>query len=164
MLVRSMPTIDFYEPLQLSSISSAEQVSFLFFRAGEPCDYLCSNLKSQCTQRYSLQRLLTCSSDRGLHLEWFKMPTSCGCQVEMSLFLAQSTTRTPTLIVVDQMFILYCCVKNKTQTSFQTGSKDHCNCMIRRKTTSITDPEMVGLKVSKTYRIKTKLSKTKSEY
>ncbi|OQV24589.1 hypothetical protein BV898_01649 [Hypsibius exemplaris] len=59
---------------------------------GEPCAYLCSSLKSQCTQRYSLQRLLTCTAERGLHLDWYRIPASCGCQVQFAGHTAQHTT------------------------------------------------------------------------
>ncbi|XP_055332745.1 uncharacterized protein LOC129584560 [Paramacrobiotus metropolitanus] len=60
-------------------------------RPDEPCEHLCSNLKSYCQQRFYIQQLLTCTPARGLHLEWFEIPASCGCQVELGMATSATT-------------------------------------------------------------------------
>lgn len=40
------------------------------------------NYKSRCSQVYNYHRLLSWDSNRGLHVDIFKVPTCCSCQVD----------------------------------------------------------------------------------
>ncbi|XP_075161563.1 neurotrophin 1 isoform X2 [Haematobia irritans] len=47
----------------------------------ESCSYLSSNYKSYCSQVYNYHRLLSWDKTRGLHVDIFKVPTCCSCQI-----------------------------------------------------------------------------------
>ncbi|XP_073844059.1 neurotrophin 1 [Musca autumnalis] len=47
----------------------------------ETCSYLSSNYKSYCSQVYNYHRLLSWDKMRGLHVDIFKVPTCCSCQI-----------------------------------------------------------------------------------
>lgn len=55
----------------------------LYFSAPEDaCSYLSENYRSRCTQVYNYHRLLSWDSTRGLHVDIFKVPTCCSCQID----------------------------------------------------------------------------------
>ncbi|XP_061390430.1 mucin-2-like [Musca vetustissima] len=47
----------------------------------ETCSYLSSTYKSYCSQVYNYHRLLSWDKTRGLHVDIFKVPTCCSCQI-----------------------------------------------------------------------------------
>ncbi|XP_059224692.1 neurotrophin 1 [Stomoxys calcitrans] len=47
----------------------------------ESCSYLSSSYKSYCSQVYNYHRLLSWDKTRGLHVDIFKVPTCCSCQI-----------------------------------------------------------------------------------
>ncbi|XP_058983508.1 neurotrophin 1 isoform X2 [Musca domestica] len=47
----------------------------------ETCSYLSSSYKSYCSQVYNYHRLLSWDKTRGLHVDIFKVPTCCSCQI-----------------------------------------------------------------------------------
>uniref|UniRef100_A0A1A9V4A0 Uncharacterized protein n=1 Tax=Glossina austeni TaxID=7395 RepID=A0A1A9V4A0_GLOAU len=48
----------------------------------ESCSYLNQNYRSHCAQVYNYHRLLSWDKNRGLHVDIFKVPTCCSCQVD----------------------------------------------------------------------------------
>uniref|UniRef100_A0A1A9W4R8 Uncharacterized protein n=1 Tax=Glossina brevipalpis TaxID=37001 RepID=A0A1A9W4R8_9MUSC len=48
----------------------------------ESCSYLNQNYRSHCSQVYNYHRLLSWDKNRGLHVDIFKVPTCCSCQVD----------------------------------------------------------------------------------
>ncbi|XP_053955445.1 neurotrophin 1 isoform X1 [Anastrepha ludens] len=48
----------------------------------ESCSYLAQNYRSHCAQVYNFHRLLSWDKARGLHVDIFKVPTCCSCQVD----------------------------------------------------------------------------------
>ncbi|ALC43361.1 NT1 [Drosophila busckii] len=50
--------------------------------AGESCSYLAQSYRSHCSQVYNYHRLLSWDKIRGLHVDIFKVPTCCSCQVD----------------------------------------------------------------------------------
>ncbi|XP_011183852.1 neurotrophin 1 isoform X2 [Zeugodacus cucurbitae] len=48
----------------------------------ESCSYLSHNYRSRCTQVYNYHRLLSWDKSRGLHVDIFKVPTCCSCQID----------------------------------------------------------------------------------
>ncbi|XP_055842442.1 neurotrophin 1 [Episyrphus balteatus] len=48
----------------------------------ESCSYLSHNYRSRCTQVYNYHRLLSWDKTRGLHVDIFKVPSCCSCQVD----------------------------------------------------------------------------------
>ncbi|KRK01190.1 neurotrophin 1, isoform D [Drosophila yakuba] len=49
---------------------------------GESCSYLAQTYRSHCSQVYNYHRLLSWDKVRGLHVDIFKVPTCCSCQVD----------------------------------------------------------------------------------
>ncbi|XP_030566886.1 uncharacterized protein LOC115766938 [Drosophila novamexicana] len=49
---------------------------------GESCSYLAQTYRSHCAQVYNYHRLLSWDKVRGLHVDIFKVPTCCSCQVD----------------------------------------------------------------------------------
>ncbi|XP_062133456.1 neurotrophin 1 isoform X1 [Drosophila sulfurigaster albostrigata] len=49
---------------------------------GESCSYLAQSYRSHCSQVYNYHRLLSWDKVRGLHVDIFKVPTCCSCQVD----------------------------------------------------------------------------------
>ncbi|GFT91365.1 neurotrophin 1 [Nephila pilipes] len=47
--------------------------------AGEPCNF--TQTKTACVQKYSLQRLLSWSPEKGVHNDVYKLPIACSCQL-----------------------------------------------------------------------------------
>ncbi|KAJ1528502.1 hypothetical protein ONE63_006909 [Megalurothrips usitatus] len=67
-------------------------------RVEEPCNYLSDKVRSHCAQVYNYHRLLTWDKELGLHMDIFKVPTCCSCQVIKSPFLtSNSLARRPGL-------------------------------------------------------------------
>lgn len=53
------------------------------YRAPEQtCTYLTDNFSSRCSQVYNYHRLLSWDNIRGLHIDIFKVPTCCSCQID----------------------------------------------------------------------------------
>ncbi|XP_067647095.1 neurotrophin 1 isoform X2 [Eurosta solidaginis] len=48
----------------------------------ESCSYLAQSYRSHCAQIYNYHRLLSWDKTRGLHVDIFKVPTCCSCQVD----------------------------------------------------------------------------------
>lgn len=48
----------------------------------QTCTYLTDNFSSRCAQVYNYHRLLSWDHQRGLHIDIFKVPTCCSCQIE----------------------------------------------------------------------------------
>lgn len=48
----------------------------------ESCSYLPQSYRSHCTQVYNYHRLLSWDRTRGLHVDIFKVPTCCSCQLD----------------------------------------------------------------------------------
>nr|XP_036219638.1 neurotrophin 1 isoform X4 [Bactrocera oleae] len=48
----------------------------------ESCSYLAHKYRSHCTQVYNYHRLLSWDRTRGLHVDIFKVPTCCSCQID----------------------------------------------------------------------------------
>ncbi|XP_017480513.1 PREDICTED: uncharacterized protein LOC108369834 isoform X2 [Rhagoletis zephyria] len=48
----------------------------------ESCSYLARSYRSHCAQVYNYHRLLSWDKTRGLHVDIFKVPTCCSCQVD----------------------------------------------------------------------------------
>ncbi|XP_029408933.2 neurotrophin 1 isoform X2 [Bactrocera dorsalis] len=48
----------------------------------ESCSYLAHSYRSHCTQVYNYHRLLSWDRTRGLHVDIFKVPTCCSCQID----------------------------------------------------------------------------------
>lgn len=48
----------------------------------QTCTYLTDNFSSHCAQVYNYHRLLSWDSIRGLHIDIFKVPTCCSCQID----------------------------------------------------------------------------------
>nr|NP_001261417.1 neurotrophin 1, isoform G [Drosophila melanogaster]NP_001261418.1 neurotrophin 1, isoform H [Drosophila melanogaster]NP_729009.2 neurotrophin 1, isoform F [Drosophila melanogaster]AAF47915.3 neurotrophin 1, isoform F [Drosophila melanogaster]AGB94112.1 neurotrophin 1, isoform G [Drosophila melanogaster]AGB94113.1 neurotrophin 1, isoform H [Drosophila melanogaster] len=48
----------------------------------ESCSYLAQTYRSHCSQVYNYHRLLSWDKVRGLHVDIFKVPTCCSCQVD----------------------------------------------------------------------------------
>lgn len=46
------------------------------------CTYLTDNFASHCAQVYNYHRLLSWDAIRGLHIDIFKVPTCCSCQID----------------------------------------------------------------------------------
>ncbi|CAL1285058.1 unnamed protein product [Larinioides sclopetarius] len=49
--------------------------------SGNPCKYVVSPMQSTCAQVYSYHRLLVFNKDLGLHIDLFRVPTSCACHL-----------------------------------------------------------------------------------
>ncbi|EDV95608.1 GH15803 [Drosophila grimshawi] len=49
---------------------------------GDSCSYLAQTYRSHCSQVYNYHRLLSWDKVRGLHVDIFKVPTCCSCQVD----------------------------------------------------------------------------------
>ncbi|XP_055936358.1 uncharacterized protein LOC129966032 [Argiope bruennichi] len=49
--------------------------------SGNPCKYVVSPIQSTCAQVYSYHRLLVFNKDLGLHIDLFRVPTSCACHL-----------------------------------------------------------------------------------
>ncbi|KAM8710228.1 hypothetical protein ACLKA7_016942 [Drosophila subpalustris] len=49
---------------------------------GDSCSYLAQTYRSHCAQVYNYHRLLSWDKVRGLHVDIFKVPTCCSCQVD----------------------------------------------------------------------------------
>uniref|UniRef100_W8BPS3 Protein spaetzle n=1 Tax=Ceratitis capitata TaxID=7213 RepID=W8BPS3_CERCA len=65
----------------------------------ESCSYLSKAYHSQCAQIYNYHRLLSWDQMRGLHVDIFKVPTCCSCQLVAYSSLADTKSRdfTPSL-------------------------------------------------------------------
>ncbi|XP_037819156.1 neurotrophin 1 isoform X2 [Lucilia sericata] len=48
----------------------------------ESCSYLSGSYRSHCAQVYNYHRLLSWDKTRGLHVDIFKVPTCCSCQID----------------------------------------------------------------------------------
>ncbi|XP_050334479.1 neurotrophin 1 isoform X1 [Bactrocera neohumeralis] len=48
----------------------------------EGCSYLAHSYRSHCTQVYNYHRLLSWDRTRGLHVDIFKVPTCCSCEID----------------------------------------------------------------------------------
>ncbi|XP_037932969.1 neurotrophin 1-like [Teleopsis dalmanni] len=48
----------------------------------DSCSYLAHNYRSHCAQVYNYHRLLSWDKTRGLHVDIFKVPTCCSCQID----------------------------------------------------------------------------------
>ncbi|XP_065360316.1 neurotrophin 1 [Calliphora vicina] len=48
----------------------------------ESCSYLAASYRSHCAQVYNYHRLLSWDKTRGLHVDIFKVPTCCSCQID----------------------------------------------------------------------------------
>jgi len=46
-----------------------------------PCSFISPNFHSMCLQKHSFVRLMAYSFQQGLHIDTFKLPTSCSCHV-----------------------------------------------------------------------------------
>lgn len=53
-----------------------------FSNPEQTCTYLTDNFSSRCAQVYNYHRLLSWDHQRGLHIDIFKVPTCCSCQIE----------------------------------------------------------------------------------
>ncbi|KAM7357695.1 neurotrophin 1 isoform 1-T1 [Cochliomyia hominivorax] len=77
----------------------------------ESCSYLSSNYKSHCAQVYNYHRLLSWDKTRGLHVDIFKVPTCCSCQIDgykqQFPALASQTKNDFTPVYKDQMYRQY---------------------------------------------------------
>ncbi|XP_075735372.1 uncharacterized protein LOC119161449 isoform X2 [Rhipicephalus microplus] len=51
-------------------------------RPNRPCSYVLEKYQSSCSQVYSYQRLLTFEKGKGLHIDIFRVPSSCSCHVK----------------------------------------------------------------------------------
>ncbi|XP_049942774.1 uncharacterized protein LOC126419629 [Schistocerca serialis cubense] len=79
----------------------------LCLKPRESCGLLPDNVESRCQQVYNYHRLLTWDNERGLHMDIFKVPTCCTCQVTAVHPLLQRPSKQP------------------TQQQQQTGAKHH---------------------------------------
>ncbi|CAL8143324.1 unnamed protein product [Orchesella dallaii] len=48
---------------------------------GDSCSYIMPHFRTACTQVYNYHRLLAWDSEKGLHMDVFKVPTCCTCHV-----------------------------------------------------------------------------------
>ncbi|CAB4057542.1 Neurotrophin 1 [Lepeophtheirus salmonis] len=46
------------------------------------CNYVSHHFKSECSQVYNYHRLLSWNKERGLHMDIFKVPTCCSCNMK----------------------------------------------------------------------------------
>ncbi|XP_054711187.1 uncharacterized protein LOC129220779 [Uloborus diversus] len=49
--------------------------------SGDPCSHTDDKVKTSCVQQYSLQSLLSWSTDRGVHSDLYRLPVACSCQL-----------------------------------------------------------------------------------
>ncbi|KFM63603.1 hypothetical protein X975_07396, partial [Stegodyphus mimosarum] len=49
--------------------------------SGEPCSYTDNRIKTTCVQKFTLQRFLSWSPERGVHNDVYKLPVACSCQI-----------------------------------------------------------------------------------
>ncbi|XP_049768039.1 neurotrophin 1 [Schistocerca cancellata] len=68
----------------------------LCLKPRESCGLLPDNVESRCQQVYNYHRLLTWDNERGLHMDIFKVPTCCTCQVTAVHPLLQRPSKQPT--------------------------------------------------------------------
>ncbi|KAG1668286.1 Neurotrophin 1 [Nymphon striatum] len=48
----------------------------------QPCSYISNHFISQCSQVYTLQRLMVFDEHRGVHIDVFRVPSCCSCHVK----------------------------------------------------------------------------------